>query len=168
MPPNRAGGAPRPRDLQLERGAPLGWKWEPLARGAPGTLPCIPHLGRVWGCASGTPSSPGAGHWERERERGESARLMILPPRRLDTAHLAKAVGRCDENQAAQLGGEETLWWEKRLDTGALFLLFSMRFSFWLPPSNSWHLCISLCRALDRGVILVIQTFWETGFIKEV
>lgn len=90
---------------------------------------------------------------------------MILPPRPLNTAHLAQAVGRCHENQATQLGGEETLWWEKGFNIGALFLLFSARFSFWLPPVNSWHLFISICRSLDQGMTLVIQTFWEMGFI---
>lgn len=106
---------------------------------------------------------PGAGLWET----GESARLMVLPPRPLDTAHLAQAVGRCDENQATQLGGEETLRWEEGLDTSALFLLLSMRFSFWLPPINSWHLFINVCRAPDQCMTLVIQTFGEIGFIKE-
>lgn len=34
---------------------------------------------------------------------------LLLSRRPLDAAHLAQAVGWCDENQAAQLGGEETL-----------------------------------------------------------
>lgn len=96
MPPNPAGGA--------HSAGTLSWREEPRAGAVPGTPRSIPHPDGL-GLCPGIPSSSGARHWER----GESTRLMILPPRPLDTAHLAQAVGRCDENQAAQLGEHNML-----------------------------------------------------------
>lgn len=90
------GRSPQRRDPRLERGAP--------SQSGPRDTASVPHPDGL-GLCPGIPSSSGAGHWER----GETAPLMILPPRPLDAAHLAQAVGRRDENQAAQLGEHNML-----------------------------------------------------------